>query len=75
MVKHLVKHGNSLSLVIDKPLLQLMGLDENTPVKLELEGRRLIVTPAGGEDRRKDFRQRLESINRKHGKTLRKLAE
>ena len=30
MVKHLVKHGNSKAIVIDKAILQAAGLDENT---------------------------------------------
>lgn len=30
MVKHLVQHGNSKAIVIDKSILQAAGLDENT---------------------------------------------
>ena len=30
MVKHLVQHGNSKAIIIDKSILQAAGLDENT---------------------------------------------
>lgn len=30
LVKHLVQHGNSKAIVIDKAILQAAGLDENT---------------------------------------------
>jgi hypothetical protein len=30
IIKHLVQHGNSKAIVIDKSILQAAGLDENT---------------------------------------------
>ena len=33
MVKTLSKHGNSLALVIEKPVLELLGADAATPSK------------------------------------------
>lgn len=41
MIKHLVKHGHSRALVIDKSLLQAAGLNENAAFQL-------IVNPNGG---------------------------
>ena len=34
MTKTLTRHGNSLALVIDKPILEQMGVDETTPLTL-----------------------------------------
>lgn len=34
MIKHLIQHGNSKALVIDKALLQTAGLDESTPFQI-----------------------------------------
>jgi antitoxin component of MazEF toxin-antitoxin module len=34
MVKTLIKHGNSLALIIDKPALELLKIDENTPIEI-----------------------------------------
>lgn len=54
MIKTLQKHGNSLALVIDKPLLELMHLGEGARVSLVLEGQTLVVSPVSvglGRDR------------------------
>ncbi|HEX2579813.1 MAG TPA: hypothetical protein VHK67_05385, partial [Rhabdochlamydiaceae bacterium] len=42
MIKHLIHHGNSLALVIDKAFLQAAGLDEETALF------QITVDPNGG---------------------------
>lgn len=37
VVKHLVQHGNSKALVIDKVILQAAGLDENTLFQITVD--------------------------------------
>ncbi len=32
MIKKLTKHGNSLALVIDRPILDLLRIDPDTPL-------------------------------------------
>lgn len=75
MIKKLTKHGNSLALVIDRPILQLLEIDPDTPLSVTTDGRHLIITPAAheGEDRR--FRKALGKVNRRYGKALKRLAE
>jgi len=34
MIKRLTKHGNSLALVIDKGVLDLLKIDEETPISI-----------------------------------------
>jgi antitoxin component of MazEF toxin-antitoxin module len=46
MIKKLQKHGNSRALVIDKTLMEAMGIDEHTPLQVSVSGNSLIVTPA-----------------------------
>ena len=41
MVKRLTKHGNSLALVIDRPILDLLKIDAETPLDLSTDARRL----------------------------------
>ncbi len=74
MIKHLTRHGNSLALVIDKALLELLDISADTPLEIRTDGHALIVSPADPE-RRKAFRASLDHVNNKHGKALRKLAE
>ena len=46
MVKTLTKHGNSLALIIDKPILELLNIDADTPLSITTDGKNLIVAPA-----------------------------
>ena len=45
MVKKLTKHGNSLALVIDRPILDLLGIDADTPLSVTTDGKRLHIGP------------------------------
>lgn len=75
MIKKLTQHGNSLALIIDRPILELIGVDADTSLQLSTDGRRLIVTPVDKAERSTKIRDSLARINRAHGKTLRRLAE
>ncbi len=75
MVKHLTQHGNSAALVIDKPVLELLRITMKTPLELTTDGRNLIISPVRDDKRSARFRAVLEAVNRRHGKTLRALAE
>ena len=56
MIKKLTKHGNSLALVIDRGVLDLLDIDEETPLNIKTDGKCLIVTPAQSTGRQKKFR-------------------
>ncbi len=75
VVKKLVSHGNSAALIIDKPILELLNLDMDTPLEITTDGRSLIISPVGTAERQKKFSSVLEKVNEAHGKTLKKLAE
>lgn len=45
MLKKLVKYGNSNALVLDKPILELLGIEEGSVVRLKTDGVSLIITP------------------------------
>ena len=73
MVKHLTQHGNSAALVIDKAILELLGITLRTPLELVTDGERLIISPLKSTKRASRFRSALQAINRRHGKTLKAL--
>ncbi|HXN47464.1 MAG TPA: hypothetical protein VN893_12535 [Bryobacteraceae bacterium] len=75
MVKKLTKHGNSLALVIDRPILDLLRIDPDTPLDVSTDGRRLIVAPATPSARRKKFDAAQQSAHERYGRAFRKLAE
>lgn len=43
MTKKLIKHGNSMALVIDKPILKMLGFDEKTPLELSVQDNTLVI--------------------------------
>ena len=75
MTKTLIKHGNSLALVIDKPILELLDIRPETPLELTTDGERLLVSPVRDKKRQGRLRAALGKINRKYGNDLKRLAE
>ena len=75
MIKKLTKHGNSLALVIDKSILELLQFDNDTPLEISTDGESLIVSRARDQKRVKAFREAVESAKKQYGKTLKKLGE
>ena len=75
MIKKLSKHGNSLALVIDRSILDLLKIDETTPLEVSTDGQALIVAPVRDEAHRKRFEAALESTNERYRDVLKRLAE
>jgi antitoxin MazE len=75
MTKTLIRHGNSLALVIDKPILEMLQISADTPLDLTTDGDSLLVSPVRDKARQKKLRASLEKINRKFGDDLKRLAE
>ena len=72
MVKKLTKHGNSLALVIDRPILELLKIDSETPLDLTTDGHRLIIAPAGQSERRRRFEAAQRTAHQRYGKAFKK---
>jgi antitoxin component of MazEF toxin-antitoxin module len=75
MIKHLTKHGNSLALVIDRWVLELLEISADTPLSLTTNGQCLVVTPVRNAKRRKLFRAALEKVNKRYRLALKRLAD
>jgi len=75
MVKRLTKHGNSLALVIDRPILELLKIDSDTPLDISTDGKQLVIAPAKSSARRKKFEAAQEFAHKHYEKAFRKLAE
>ncbi len=75
MNKTLIKHGNSLALVIDKPILEMLRISADTPLELTTDGDSILIMPIRDKKRQKKLRASLDKINRKFGDDLRRLAE
>ncbi len=75
MVKKLTKHGNSLALVIDKPVLDLLGAGPETLFDITTDGQALVLVPVKDAKRHKAFKAALGKANEKYSRALKKLAE
>ena len=74
LTKRLTRHGNSLALVIERPVLELLGIDADTPLSVTTDGRSLVISPADPKRARR-FEEAVERANKRYGKALKRLAE
>jgi len=75
MIKKLTKHGNSLALVMERGVLDLLNISADTPLDISTDGEVLIISPIRDEKRRKKFEDAVAETNRKYGRALKKLAD
>lgn len=75
MIKTLSKHGNSRALVIEKPIMDALGITEDTPLQVTVSGQSLIVTRADVGIGAERVREHTRKIRRRYGKMLQRLAE
>ena len=45
MIKRLTAIGNSLGLIIERPILELLDIDKDTPLEVRTDGEVLIISP------------------------------
>lgn len=75
MIKTLTKHGNSLALVIERPILEILKIDAETPLEISTDGDRLIITALRSAERQERVQSAIRNANARYGKALKKLAE
>ena len=75
MIKNHTKHGNSLALVLDKPILELLNIEPDTPISISTDGKNLILTPVRDGERADKLNRIREKVNKKYGETFKKLAD
>lgn len=73
MQKNLTAIGNSLGIVIEKPILELLGITKDTPLEMKTDGERLIIEPIRPA-REKKLRAAAQRALKNHDETFRKLA-
>jgi len=45
MIKKLSKFGNSKALIIDKAILRLLNIDEETELEIQIKGKSIVISP------------------------------
>ncbi len=74
MIKKLSAVGNSLGLIIERPILELLDITKDTALEIKTDGEALIIRPAklSKKERIRASTKRMMVV---HDQTLRKLAK
>ena len=74
-IKHLTRVGNSSALIIDKSILDLVDIDEQTPLKLGVEGRKIIVEPMSKAEIEERFGKSADKVEKRFADMFKRLAK
>ena len=75
MIKKLSKHGNSQAIIIDKPILEILGINEKTTLEIPTDGTSLIITPVKTKIKNSKIKKSIEKNIEEYKPLLKKLAE
>ena len=78
MVKNLVRHGNSKAIVIEKAVLDLLKINDDTPLEVITNGSALVILPLRNEtkaQRKMSFDNALAWVNENYKESLSRLAK
>lgn len=67
MTKKLVRHGNSMALIIEKPILNLLKINEDSDIDVAIENGALVIRLASAQN---DSKKREEELIEKIGRDI-----
>jgi antitoxin MazE len=75
MLKKLSVVGNSLGLIIEKPILELLKFTKDTELEMTTDGQSLTIRPAKIKTKKERLRESTARMMAAHEETLKKLAK
>jgi antitoxin component of MazEF toxin-antitoxin module len=75
MVKKLSKYGNSMAIIIDKPILELLNINEHTQLKIKTDGKNIIIEPISPKKTKSSQKKDYEKIIDTYQEALKKLSK
>ena len=75
MIKRLTRQGNSVAIVLDKPIVEAAGLDEGQEVEVSTDGDVIVITPVRSKSRQAKLRAIVGRMHEKYAGAFRRLAE
>ncbi len=74
MIKRLTTIGNSLGIIIDRPILDLLNIGRDTELEVRTDGKGLIIQPVDS-DRVQRVRSAAARVSEEHADAFEKLAK
>ncbi len=75
MLKNLTRHGNSMALVIERPILELLNINVDTQFNITTDGTSLILTPVQDAKHVIATHSAIKRIGEKYCKCFEELAK
>lgn len=76
ITKKLTKHGNSYAVIIERAILELLGIDDDTLLQISTpDGESIVITPLKSKAEKRRFSDSVKKVNKKYSRTLKRLAE
>ena len=75
MSKRLTKVGNSLGLVLERPLLEQLGIDAKTELEVSTDGSVIVIAPKRSKRADRKLKEVSDWMFEKYAGAFKKLAE
>ena len=75
MIKKLTRTGNSVAIVLDKPLLEQLGISEDSEVEISTNGQFIVIGPVPNAARKRKFQKAVEKMNAEYEGLFRRLSK
>jgi len=75
MMKKLKSWGNSVALVLDRPILDAVKLDGDSEVEVSTNGDVIVISPVRDKKRTARFRASYEAVAREYSLAFARLAK
>jgi antitoxin MazE len=73
--KKLIAAGNSLALVLDKPVLEATGITRETALEISTDGDVIVISPVRDAARKQRVSAIVDGLFTRHAGLLRRLAQ
>ncbi|MGD0462262.1 MAG: AbrB/MazE/SpoVT family DNA-binding domain-containing protein [Tepidisphaeraceae bacterium] len=74
-LKHLTRQGNSLAIIIDKPILDMLDINEKTMLKLTTDNGKIVLEPVSAEEIDRRFTAAADKVEKRFGRMFKRLAQ
>ena len=74
-IVNLIEHGNSYAVVIESPILEVLGVSSTTAFEIVTDGQCLVLIPMRDNATEPEFQKALEMVHKRFGSAMKRLAE